>query len=64
MTYLKLTAGAILALLALDPGLAQARHPRSAASWSVSSPEARTTPQYWQVLRSRRRMFLRESARV
>ena len=25
MTYLKLTAGAILALLALDPGLAQAR---------------------------------------
>src|SRR5229473_1441452 len=34
-------------------------------TWSrVSSLEGRTSPQYWQVLRSRSRMFLRESARV
>ena len=33
-------------------------------TWSsVSSPAARTVPQYWQVLRSRSRMFLRDRAR-
>ena len=34
-------------------------------TWSsVSSPEFSTMPQYWQVLRSRSRMFLRDNARV
>src|SRR6266404_1888072 len=34
-------------------------------TWSsVSSPDDMTLQQYWQVLRSRKRMFLRDSARV
>src|SRR5258708_6513686 len=34
-------------------------------TWSrVSSHEGSTTPQYWQVLRSSKRMFLRARARV
>jgi len=42
------------------------RPPRErGTTWSsVNSADVSTTPQYWQELRSRSRMFLRESARV